>query len=117
MRVAYKVWIEMDGKSVFGGGIYQLLLLVRETGSLHKAALMLKMSYRAAWGKVRNYEDRLGVSLLEKGRHGRTGARLTPEGELIVDHFRQIMDEMNALTAKGPLDKLISEIRHIRDSN
>lgn len=115
MRVAYKVWIEMQGKAVFGGGIYQLLMLVRETGSLHKAALMLKMSYRAAWGKVRNYEDRLGISLLEKGRHGRTGAHLTAEGDLIVDHFHQIMEEMNTLIAKGPLDKLIGEIKHIKN--
>ncbi|MGI6386754.1 MAG: winged helix-turn-helix domain-containing protein [Desulfomonilia bacterium] len=61
MEFAYKIWIEKDGNTVFGMGIYKLLDLVAETGSLHKAAQELGMSYRAAWGKVREYEDRLGI--------------------------------------------------------
>ena len=114
MDVEYKIWIEKDGKTVFGMGIYHLLVLVRETGSLHKAAEILKMSYRAAWGKVRDYEERLGIGLLEKGRHGRTGAHLTPEGEVMVKRFQGILKEMDTVMTTRPITKLMGEIEHIK---
>lgn len=110
MNFGYKIWIEKDGDTVFGMGIYRLLTLVAETGSLHKAAQELKMSYRAAWGKVRDYEDRLGVGLLEKGRHGRVGAHLTEEGKLIVSSFREIMQEMDRTVSSGSLPKIMEKI-------
>ncbi len=114
MNFAYKIWIEKDGDTVFGMGIYKLLNLVMQTGSLHKAAQELKMSYRAAWGKVRDYEERLGVGLLEKGRHGRTGARLTEEGEQIVMRFRDMIKEMDKIVDSGPLAKLMDKMEHIK---
>ncbi|HON39156.1 MAG: winged helix-turn-helix domain-containing protein [Desulfomonilia bacterium] len=113
MEFAYKVWIEKDGNTVFGMGIYKLLDLVAETGSLHKAAQELGMSYRAAWGKVREYEERLGIGLLEKGRHGRTGASLTREGEQILKHFQEILKEMDRLVSTGPLSRIIDKIEDI----
>jgi molybdate transport system regulatory protein len=116
MHFAYKIWIEIGGKAVFGIGIYQLLILVSQTGSLHKAAQKLQMSYRAAWGKVRKYEDRLGVRLLEKGRRGRTGAHLTSEGELMVEEFHKILDEMDVHVTKGPMAQFIGEIKHLKHS-
>ena len=116
MDFRYKIWIEKDGENVFGIGIHQLLVLVRDTGSLQKAAQILKMSYRAAWGKVRDFENRLGIDLLEKGRHGRIGAHLTPQGETIVNRFQGMLTEMDGLIA-GPLKKLIHEIENIKDQH
>jgi molybdate transport system regulatory protein len=116
MHFAYKIWIEAGGKSVFGIGIFQLLMLVHQTGSLNKAAESLKMSYRAAWGKVRDYEARLGIRLLEQGRHGRTGAHLTKEGERVVDQFAKVLGEMDKLVSHGPMTKLISEISTMKNS-
>jgi len=113
MEYAYKIWIEKNGNTVFGMGIYKLLQLVAETGSLHKAAQELRMSYRAAWGKIRDYEERLGVGLLEKGRHGRTGAHLTREGELILKHFQEVLGEMDRMVSAGPLAKIIDKIEDI----
>jgi molybdate transport system regulatory protein len=117
MHFAYKIWIEVGGKAVFGLGIYQLLMLVRQTGSLRKAAENLKMSYRAAWGKVRDYETRLGIRLLEQGRHGRIGAHLTDEGIEIVDQFHKILDEMDVVVSDGPMTALISEIKHLKGAS
>jgi molybdate transport system regulatory protein len=116
MHYAYKIWIEVGGKSVFGMGIFQLLILVHQTGSLKKAAENLKMSYRAAWGKVRDYEARLGIKLLEQGRHGRIGAHLTHEGEEIVEQFHKVLDEMDKLVSHAPMVKLIHEIEHMKGS-
>ncbi len=113
MRFVYKMWFEMEDKSVLGMGLYRLLSLVRETGSLHKAAQQLKMSYRAAWGKIRVAEEKLGVGLLEKGRHGRTGAHLTDKGLFMVDQFEGLLRDMEAFVSKGSLAKRIDRIMHI----
>lgn len=113
MRFVYKMWFEMEKKSVFGMGLFRLLSLVKETGSLHKAAQELKMSYRAAWGKIRVAEEKLGVELLEKGRHGRTGAHLTDQGDFMVSQFESLVHEMDTVLSKGPLAKRINSILHV----
>lgn len=112
--MGYKIWIEMGGKAVFGVGLFQLLMLVRQTGSLHKAAQNLKMSYRAAWGKVRTSEERLGIDLLEKGRRGRNGAHLTSEANLMIDNFQKVIDEMDELVNEGPMAQCMGEITRIK---
>jgi molybdate transport system regulatory protein len=117
MHVAYRVWIEEEGKIVFGLGIYQLLMLVRQTGSLSDAVKELKMSYRWAWGKVRDYENRLGITLLERGRHGQRGASLTDEGNKIVDLFGKILDEMDRMVSRGTWMELIDEIRNLKNES
>lgn len=110
MKVAYKVWLEKKGSPVFGKGIYHMLMLVRETGSLHKAAERLEMSYRAAWGKIRTFEKTLDLEILERGRHGRTGAQLTEVGLTVLAYFERIQTEMDRLIAKGPVHGLMSEM-------
>lgn len=110
MKLAYKVWLEKRGHPVFGMGIFKLLSLVRETGSLHKAAERLDMSYRAAWGKVRTFEGILNVELLEKGHHGRTGAHLTEAGQNLLVYFDRLHREMERVIAKGPVHDLLNEM-------
>ncbi len=119
MNFAYKIWIEDEdeGKAVFGVGVYQLLMLARQTGSLKRAAENLKMSYRWAWSRVRNCETQLGIKLLEKGRHGRRGAYLTDEGNKIVDQFHKILDEMDSVVSKGSLMKIIDKIEHLKNAS
>ncbi len=43
MRVAYKVWLDQNGKA-FGNGPYELLKKIKKTGSLRKAAGQMNMS-------------------------------------------------------------------------
>jgi len=114
MHIAYKIWIEFGNKAVFGIGLYQLLMLVRQTGSLHKAANELKMSYRAAWGKVRQSEEILGFGLLEKGRHGRSGAHLTSEADMIIDKFEKVLHEMDEMVTEGSLSECVTEIKSLK---
>jgi molybdate transport system regulatory protein len=114
MHIAYKIWIELGNRAVFGIGLYQLLMLVRQTGSLNKAAQELRMSYRAAWGKVRQSEVTLGFELLEKGRHGRNGAHLTSEADLMIDQFEKVIGDMDDLVAKGPLAEHMDGIKSIK---
>lgn len=48
MRLAYKIWLDNNGKA-FGEGPYELLTRVERTGSLNRAAAEMGMSYNKAW--------------------------------------------------------------------
>ncbi len=65
MEIKHKLWLEKDGRVIFGPGRFELLEAVEECQSLSAAAKKLKMSYRAAWGRLRASEDRLGIPLVE----------------------------------------------------
>jgi molybdate transport system regulatory protein len=85
MKVAYKVWLDNDGKA-FGEGPYQLLKRIEETGSLHQAAMEMKMSYRKAWLTMHAIERKLGFALLDRQVGGVSGG-----GSQITDGARELM--------------------------
>jgi molybdate transport system regulatory protein len=73
---------------VFGEGRVRLFEAVKRLGSLHKAAAELGMSYRAAWGKVKKAEERLGFKLLEPRESGMgRGSRLTANAQELLKRF------------------------------
>ncbi len=61
-----KVWITFGDRLKFGDGRAQLLELIDERGSLRKAASELGMSYRNAWGYLRELEEAAGFTFLER---------------------------------------------------
>jgi len=89
MEPRAKVWLEQDGKLVLSDYRVQLLRLIEESGSLSDAAQALGLSYRRAWGKVKEIEHNLGVKLLESaaGGPGGGGSRLTPEARRLVEQY------------------------------
>ena len=104
MKVGYKVWIDNDGKA-FGEGPYQVLRRIEETGSLHKAALELNMSYRKAWLMIQAMEKRLGFPLLERKVGGVSGGGsvITPEAKKFLksyEAFRKDVQEVLEATFK-----------------
>lgn len=72
---------------LLGLGRIQLLELVEELGSLNKAASAMGMSYRAAWGRMKQTETVIGAPLVERSGP-KKGFRLTPLGHDIVRQFR-----------------------------
>ncbi len=102
MQIRVKAWIEIDGNVIFGEGRRKLLELVAETGSLNKAAKQMKMSYRAAWGKIKDTEERLGYRLLETRTGGTAGggSTLTEKGRAIMQAFHCFEDEVRATADK-----------------
>ena len=86
-----KLWVEQDGKLVLSDYRVRLLALIDETGSLADAASRLKLSYRRAWGKVREIEENLGAKLVvsEAGGAGGGGSRLTDEGRRLVELYER----------------------------
>lgn len=88
-----RVWIELDGEVVFGDGRLILLEAIRETGSIKQAAVKLGMSYRAAWGKLKTTEERLGIPLVVKHQGGNGGADLTEAAKALLDQYRKFQRE------------------------
>jgi molybdate transport system regulatory protein len=91
MEPKAKLWVEQDGAIVLSGYRVRLLQHIAESGSLAEAARRMGLSYRRAWGKIREIETNLGVRLVESevGGAGGGGTRLTPVGERILALYPQ----------------------------
>lgn len=93
LRFRMKIWIEHQERVLFGDGRLQLLKAVQRTGSLAGAARELGMSYRAAWGRIKASEDRLGFTLVQRADGGRRAMNLTPQAEELLAGFERLRTE------------------------
>ena len=102
MEPRSKLWLEQNGKLALSEYRVRLLRLVEETGSLAEAAAAMGLSYRRAWGKVREIEANLGIKLVESeaGGAGGGGSRLTPEGRRLVELFERLNTTLEADLAR-----------------
>lgn len=102
LKIAYKVWLDNNGKA-FGEGPYQLLKHIETTGSLHQAAIEMKMSYRKAWTTLKAIETKLGFPLLERkvGGIAGGGSHITEQGLHLMKHYEDFRIEV-----KKSLEKL-----------
>ena len=103
MEIKYKIWLEEDGKVVFGHGREELFLAIEECRSLNAAARKLGMSYRAAWGRLRASESRLGIKLVESDGAGRAMS-LTPVAKGLLERFTRLEEDTQSLLEKANLE-------------
>jgi molybdate transport system regulatory protein len=77
---------------------FDLLLSIAELGSLMASAGRMGISYRKAWGLLRDSEKTLGLQLIEKHRGGRDGGKsvLTPDGASLVEAYRKLRSGFDA---------------------
>lgn len=102
-----KLWVERDGKLVMSDYRLRMLEVVAETGSLAKAASEMKLSYRRAWGKIKELEENLGSPLVESAVGGAGGGhtRLTPEGQRLVEAYRRFAVRVKAAAEEAFVDE------------
>jgi molybdate transport repressor ModE-like protein len=79
-------WTLVDPAEALDARLIPLLGAIRAKASLAAAVADRGLSYRAAWGLLRDYQRKLGTPLvvLERGR----GARLAPAGEKLLAGHR-----------------------------
>jgi len=94
MQVRSKVWVEVSGRPILGPGRKELLKAVDEQGSISKAARLLKITYRKAWGQIKVMEEQLGLPLVIKqvGGMGGGGARLTAEARDFLSKYDRLTE-------------------------
>ncbi len=73
MQPRFKLWLERDGRIVMSDYRLRLLALIAETGSLAEAAQRMNLSYRRAWGKIKELERNLGLPLVQSAAGGAGG--------------------------------------------
>jgi len=89
MKARVKVWLEIDGRYVFGFGLSEILKAVEAAGSIKAAAESLGKSYRYVWGRIKKAERALGEPLVETrvGGKGTDRSSLTElAGRLVGDY-------------------------------
>jgi molybdate transport system regulatory protein len=89
----YEIWLEsVNNDKILTGEGFGLLLEIEKSGSLVIASNNLKISYRKAWGLLREIEQHLGFSLVERHRGGAKGGRstLSPEGRELLSAYKAL---------------------------
>jgi molybdate transport repressor ModE-like protein len=102
LGVKAKFWLTLGPRTLFGDGKANLLEAVDELGSLRSAAQSMSMSYRHAWGLLRELDKAAGFAFLEHSGTGpRTRLRLTGEGRRFVKAYRRFRTPLvNAVEAR-----------------
>jgi len=93
VKPAFKVWFETKGSHLFGQGTIKLLEKVGEEGTLGRAAKEMGMSYRYAWGLIREAEKKIGEALIKTykgGMYGGGGAKLTEKSLSLIRQYSRI---------------------------
>ncbi len=80
----------------------RILVAVAASGNFSEAALNLEISQSAVSHAIAALETHLGVVLFWRGRHG---AHLTPVGERIAEHAREILARAELITKEATLAK------------
>ena len=103
MEIKHKIWIEKNGKVVFGKGRDDILKAIDEQRSLNAAAKKLEMSYRAAWGRLKASEERMGMKLVDIGLHDKS-MQLTPQARAIIERFEKLENDVEKLLHNADQD-------------
>lgn len=95
-------WAEVEGRVVLSGWRVRLLEAVHEAGSISGAAQLLGISYKLAWERIHEMEERLGQILVEAqaGGVGGGGAALTPIALEYVRRWHEFSDGLHAVVAQ-----------------
>jgi molybdate transport system regulatory protein len=104
-----RIWIDENNETFLGYGRIVLLEKIREYGSITKAAKSMEMSYRHAWQLIDSMNRHARKPLIEAftGGKGGGGARLTEEGDRVVDLFWKFYEDFQEFL-KLEEEKLLS---------
>jgi molybdate transport system regulatory protein len=99
LELKYKIWLEADDHVVFGQGRKELLIAIEECKSPNAAAKKLNMSYRAAWGRLKASEERLGFKLVD--HIAGEAVHLTREARMLLAEFKSLEEQLTAMLQKS----------------
>lgn len=106
-----RVWLEQEDQTYIGIGSTLLLQQVEKLGSLRKAAEALGMSYRRAWGKLKNAEERIGRPLVEKTKGKGQRFNLSPYGKEVMEQFLHFYLDVEEYATKRASELLEMDVK------
>ena len=97
-----KIWLEAEGRYVFGHGLSEILKAIQQTGSIKDAAEVVGKSYRHVWSRVKDAERALGVSLVETrvGGGETQRSRLTSHARLLVREYDRMRRQVFGIVGR-----------------
>jgi molybdate transport system regulatory protein len=94
-KLLSKQWIvDEEDNIIMGEGRRKILELVEQTGSLNQTAKMLKMSYKAVWGKIKATERAMNIKIVDTDR--KLGSHVTEEGKALLMKYKRLKKECTA---------------------
>ena len=89
MKPKLRVWVVFANQVKLGDGRARLLEVIDELGSIKKAVAQFGMSYRSAWGYLKELERAAGFKLLRStpGGGAAGGTRLTKAGREFLEQY------------------------------
>jgi molybdate transport repressor ModE-like protein len=103
LKPRFKLWLETEDGYVFGPGSFELLHGIQERGTLQAISNRLNMSYRHAWGIIKEIEEKIGKPLVISHRGGKLGgggAELTQTGKELLETYLRLKSELNQMFSK-----------------
>ena len=99
LKPRIKLWIQSGEEPIAGEGRIELLLMVEREKSLNRAANKFGMSYRHAWGIIRELERKLGFKVVRSARGGERGGgtSLTEEGRALAREYERMSEALNEI--------------------
>ena len=96
-QVDGRIWLNCKNTSFIGQGKIELILKIKELGSLRKAAIEMKMSYRQAWYHINSINKSALTPLVILKRGGKDGgvAEITAYGEKIIVTFLNLQHDFD----------------------
>lgn len=93
-----RVWISVEGEPLIGAGKTELICKIKELGSLRKAAIEMKMSYRKAWYSIDQINKLAGQPVIILQRGGKNGgeAILTEFGEKLISNYQKLQSDFES---------------------
>ena len=100
IKPAFKIWFETEGYHLFGQGTIELLKQILDKGNLLDATKAMKISYRHAWGLLKEAEKRIGSPLVlpfKGGESGGGGMKLTEKSLSLIRQYSRIEEVLNEI--------------------
>lgn len=97
-----RVWVVFLDRVKVGAGRAELLGAIDELGSIRAGAARLGMSYRYAWGYIRDLEEAAGFRFIERQRGGGQtgGAALTAQGKAFLNRYWEFHRRLDSAAAR-----------------
>jgi molybdate transport system regulatory protein len=113
--------VDFGPDSAIGPGKIALIEQIERTGSVSKAAVSLKMSYRRGWDLLDSLNNGFvePVALTATGGRGGGGATVTPFGKELIRVYRAFEREVEARATEcfGPLKAGVrKKVRAVTDA-
>ena len=86
VKLKSRQWlVDEQDRIIMGEGRKEILETIEKTGSINKTSKIMKMSYKAAWGKIKATEQYLNYRIVHTDR--KKGTWLTKEGKELLEKY------------------------------